>query len=237
MDDKPKKRGRKLGSKKEVPDVKPPPKKRGRKPKKKIITNENPIFADDNLNMEDLIIKLNNDKSDHSNSLSFVIDEHEEINFKKKSLLCWNCCHKFTDQIHGVPINFNSGVFHTVGDLCSIECISRYAVDNMSNDIYTILPLINLYNNKINNNNNKVKLAPDRLLLDIFGGDMSIDEYRNNFNNIGLYDIVIPQIIPISHNLESYETTTTNKKDLRLYRKKPLKNENKKITSILDKSD
>ena len=26
MDDKPKKRGRKLGSKKEVPDVKPPPK-------------------------------------------------------------------------------------------------------------------------------------------------------------------------------------------------------------------
>ena len=57
MENGPKKRGRKLGSSKEVPHVKPPPKKRGRKPKKKIITNENPIFADDNLNMEDLIIR------------------------------------------------------------------------------------------------------------------------------------------------------------------------------------
>ena len=61
----------------------------------------------------------------------------------------------------------------------------------MSNDIYTILPLINLYNNKINKNNNKVKLAPNRLLLDIFGGNMTIDEYRNN--NI-LYDLKLPII-------------------------------------------
>ena len=37
--------------------------------------------------MEDLIIKLNNDKIEHSNSLSFVIDEHEEINFKKKEFI------------------------------------------------------------------------------------------------------------------------------------------------------
>mgnify|MGYP000639576737 FL=1 len=232
MDDKPKKRGRKLGSKKEVPDVKPPPKKRGRKPKKKIITNENPIFADDNLNMEDLIIKLNNDKSEHSNSLSFLIDEHEEINFKKKSLLCWNCCHEFTDQIHGVPISFNSGVFHTVGDLCSIECISRYAVDNMSNDIYTILPLINLYNNKINKNNNKVKLAPNRLLLDIFGGNMSIDEYRNN--NI-LYDLKLPIIIPTNYNINKYNLKNNNNiTDLKLYRKNKLNKNNNNITKKLN---
>ena len=233
MDDKPKKRGRKLGSKKEVTDVKPvSPKKRGRKPKKKIITNENPIFADDNLNMEDLIIKLNNDKSEHSNSLSFVIDEHEEINFKKKSLLCWNCCHEFTDQIHGVPINFNSGVFHTVGDLCSIECISRYAVDNMSNDIYTILPLINLYNNKINKNNNKVKLAPNRLLLDIFGGNMTIDEYRNN--NI-LYDLKLPIIIPTNYNINNYNLKNNNNiTDLKLYRKNKLNNNNNNITKKLN---
>ena len=232
MENGPKKRGRKLGSSKEVPHVKPPPKKRGRKPKKKTITNENPIFADDNLNMEDLIIKLNNDKSEHSNSLSFLIDEHEEINFKKKSLLCWNCCHEFTDQIHGVPISFNSGVFHTVGDLCSIECISRYAVDNMSNDIYTILPLINLYNNRINKNNKKVKLAPNRLLLDIFGGNMSIDEYRNN--NI-LYDLKLPIIIPTNYNINKYNLKNNNNiTDLKLYRKNKLNKNNNNITKKLN---
>ena len=52
--------------------------------------------------------------------------------------------------------------------------MARYAVDNMSDNIYNILPLINLYNNKINNNNYKVKLAPNKLLLDIYGGNMTI---------------------------------------------------------------
>ena len=156
----------------------------------------------------------------------------KKLILKRKSLLCWNCCHEFIDQIHGVPINFNSGVFHTVGDLCSIECISRYAVDNMSNDIYTILPLINLYNNKINKNNNKVKLAPNRLLLDIFGGNMSIDEYRNN--NI-LYDLKLPIIIPANYNINKYNLKNNNNTtDLKLYRKNKLNNNNNNITKKLN---
>lgn len=232
MDDQPKKRGRKVGSKKEITKNKEPPKKRGRKPKKKVVTNENPVFADDNLNMEDLIIKLNNDKNEHDNNLSFSIDEHEEINYTKKSKLCWNCSHDFFDGIHGIPINYNSGVFHTVGDFCSIECMSRYAVDNMNDDIYNILPLINLYNNKINNNN-KVKLAPNRLLLDIYGGDMTIDDYRKN--NI-LYDLKLPIIIPTNYNVNKYNLKNNNNlTDLKLYRKnKTNNNSNNNITKKLN---
>tara|TARA_B100000989_G_C19510242_1_gene458619 strand:- start:808 stop:1512 length:705 start_codon:yes stop_codon:yes gene_type:complete len=232
MENQPKKRGRKAGSKKNPTENKEPPKKRGRKPKKKIVTNENPVFADDNLNMEDLIIKLNNDKNDQENNLSFTIDEHEEINYNKKSKLCWNCSHDFFDRIHGVPINYNSGVFHTVGDFCSVECMSRYAVDNMSDDIYNILPLINLYNNKINNNNNKVKLAPNRLLLDIYGGDMTINDYRNN--NI-LYDLKLPIIIPTNYNINKYNLKNNNNlTDLKLYRKNKPNNNNNNITKKLN---
>ena len=232
MENQPKKRGRKAGSKKNQTENKEPPKKRGRKPKKKIVTNENPVFADDNLNMEDLIIKLNNDKNDQENNLSFTIDEHEEINYNKKSKLCWNCSHDFFDRIHGVPINYNSGVFHTVGDFCSVECMSRYAVDNMSDDIYNILPLINLYNNKINNNNNKVKLAPNRLLLDIYGGDMTINDYRNN--NI-LYDLKLPIIIPTNYNINKYNLKNNNNlTDLKLYRKNKPNNNNNNITKKLN---
>jgi len=227
MDNQPKKRGRKVGSKKDSTENKLPPKKRGRKPKKKVITNENPIFADDNLNMEDLIIKLNNDKSEHDNNLSFSIEEQEEIDYTKKSKLCWNCSHNFFDRIHGVPINYNSGVFHTVGDFCSIGCMSRYAVDNMNDDIYTILPLINLYNN-----NNKVKLAPNRLLLDIYGGDMKIDEYRKN--NV-LYDFKLPIIIPTNYNINKYNLKNNNNlTDLKLYRKNKPNNNNNNITKKLN---
>ena len=110
--------------------------------------------------------------------------------------------------------------------------MARYAVDNMSDDIYNILPLINLYNNKINNNNNKVKLAPNRLLLDIYGGDMTIDEYRNN--NI-LYDLKLPIIIPTNYNVNKYNLKNNNNlTDLKLYRKNKLNNNNNNITKKLN---
>ena len=107
-----------------------------------------------------------------------------------------------------------------------------FGVDNMSDDIYNILPLINLYNNKINNNNNKVKLAPNRLLLDIYGGDMTIDEYRNN--NI-LYDLKLPIIIPTNYNINKYNLKNNNNlTDLKLYRKNKPSNNNNNITKKLN---
>uniref|UniRef100_A0A6C0C5A1 MYM-type domain-containing protein n=1 Tax=viral metagenome TaxID=1070528 RepID=A0A6C0C5A1_9ZZZZ len=225
----PKKRGRKVGSKNNKNNnvVKGPPKKRGRKPNKKVITNDNPVFANDNLNIDDLIIKLNNDKKDNNLNLSLVIEENKDINYsnnERNSQLCWNCCHSFHSVVHGLPINYNNDVFHTIGDFCSVECMSRYAVDNMNDDIYEILPLINMYNNKINNCNKKVKLAPNKLLLTIFGGNMTIDEYRNDNT---MYDIKMPIIIPVNYNINQYNLKNNNNlSDLKLYRKKKVENNN-----------
>ena len=98
MNDQPKKRGRKVGSKNKNTDsnIKEPPKKRGRKPNKKIVTNENPVFADDNLNIEDLIIKLNSEKKD--NNLSSEINEDNELDLINNKKLCWNCCHNIDNN-------------------------------------------------------------------------------------------------------------------------------------------
>jgi hypothetical protein len=102
----------------------------------------------------------------------------------------------------------------------------------MSNDIYTILPLINLYNNKINKNNYKVKLAPNRLLLNVFGGNMSIEEYRNN--NI-LHDLKLPIIIPTNYNVNKYNLKNNNNiTDLKLYRKNKLNINNNNIKKKLN---
>ena len=235
MTDQPKKRGRKVGSKNKSNVVKGPPKKRGRKPNKKIVTNTNPVFAEDNLNVDDLIIKLNNDKKENTINLSIDIDDNNDNNYNELSNgygdLCWNCCHEFHNIVHGLPINYDNNVFHTIGSFCSIECLSRYAVDNMNDDIYEILPLINLYNNKIYNTNKKVKLAPNKLLLNIFGGNMTIEDYRNN--NI-LYDLKMPIIIPVNYNINKYNLKNNNNlSDLKLYRKKKLENNNS-ITNKLN---
>ena len=73
---KPKKRGRKVGSKNKNKIAsenfleKPPPKKRGRKPKENIIKNDNPVFTS-NTNTNNLIIRLKKVNVKHDNIDSF----------------------------------------------------------------------------------------------------------------------------------------------------------------------
>ena len=211
------------------------PKKRGRKPNKKIIYKENPVFADDNLNISDLIIKLNNEKKDDNNLNLLVDDNNSQLSHilqNSKNKVCWNCCHKFHNVVLGLPINYNNDIFHTIGDFCSVECMSRYALDNHNEDIYEIFPLINLYNNIMNNSVNKINIAPNKLLLNIFGGHMNIEDYRNN--NTEIYDIKLPIIIPINYNINKYSSKNNNNlsNGLKLYRKKKLNNNNNIFNKI-----
>ena len=69
-------------------------------------------------------------------------------------------------------------------------------------------------------------------MLDVFGGPLTINEYRSNSNN---YEIRIPPILPIKHTVNKYELNkTSNKNMLKLYRKNPLQSEKKSITSTMN---
>ena len=148
MEEKPKKRGRKVGSKNKPKKPNEPPKKRGRKPNEKTVVKENPTFAKDTLDIDDLIVKLNNTKYDNQNHLSITINDYDYNSCDNQSLnyscsgenmVCWNCIHSFHDIVHGLPINYSNNIFHTIGYFCSVECMARYAVDNYGEDIYNIL--------------------------------------------------------------------------------------------------
>ena len=87
----------------------------------------------------------------------------------------------------------------------------------------------------IYNTNEKIKLAPNRLLLKKFGGPQTIEEYRENFKKKDVYDIKLPPILPINHMIDSYETNNnTSLSNFKLYRKKPLPSEKKSITSSMN---
>ena len=196
-------------------------KKRGRKPKENTIINNNPVFAEDTENIDNLIIKLKYEDNDNDIILSINdIDTDINININKKintCELCWNCCHAFNKNIVGLPIRYNNNRFYTVGDFCSLECSARYAYDNYNN-IYEIINIINLYNNSILNNVSKINMAPNRLVLKKFGGNINIDDYRNNNKN-NIYNINLPIIIHLNKNISKYENKYNNKSNLLLYRK------------------
>lgn len=212
------------------------PKKRGRKPKIKIPVIENPQFTTNVPNK--MIIKLNNKNlNEINNDIKPFSDNCEkseiENNSSNNSELCWNCCHKFNDIKMGIPLKISKGVFYTYGDFCSLECGSRYAYENLDNK-WEVLSLINLYNFKINNTKEKINIPQSRLNLKVFGGNLTIEEYRKNFKKKSLYDLVIPPFIPVNHEMENFEVKNNSLSELRLYRNKSLPKENK-ITNVLDK--
>lgn len=210
------------------------PKKRGRKPKNLLIEKK----EEQNEITENLIIKLKKNMIDDYKITSY--NENESLNQsvnnegENNSELCWNCCHPFNEHVFGIPMKYVNGVFYIYGDFCSLECASRFAHDELKEyDFSEIFSLINLYSNAIYNKKVKISIAPHRLMLNVFGGTLTIDEYRsNNKNN---YDIRIPPILPIKHLVNQYETNQlTNKNMLKLYRKNPLLSEKKSITSSMN---
>ncbi len=225
----PKKRGRKKGStnkKKNENNINetiseaPAPKKRGRKPKENIIKNDNPIFKN-NDSSDNLILRLKKNivLSDEINSYE-CCKSYEEIDNNDSCQLCWNCCSKL-NKVYGIPLKYIDNIFYIYGYFCSLECGARYCFDNYNNH-YEIYTLINYYYNYINNTvGKKVTIAPQKNVLKTFGGDLSIEEYRNTFNTNEFYNVNIPPIYPINHSINVYEKNNSldNKNNLKLYRK------------------
>tara|TARA_Y100001980_G_C14555862_1_gene345464 strand:+ start:5179 stop:5940 length:762 start_codon:yes stop_codon:yes gene_type:complete len=244
----PKKRGRKPGSKNKVKKEKsvekaPEKKKRGRKPKTNITINENPIFTSDENKNKNLIIKINNtsiDSLDNINkldcNLNFNNNICNEINNNEKytnGKICWNCCHSFINIVEGLPIKYVDNVFYTYGNFCSLECAARYCFDNLNNDAPEIYSIINLYNIIVHNNKKEIKCAPHKLTLDIFGGPLTIEQYRNSFNTTDYYNVTIPPLVQLNTQISLPEKNKYyNKEHLKIYRKKEINNENNIINMM-----
>ena len=211
-------------------------KKRGRKPKNNIIVNENPVF--DSNEKTALVIKLEHDEDDSKDIKNNIKlndinnnnnDNCNDMN-KNTSEVCWNCCHNFYKNIVGLPIKVCNNMFYTIGDFCSLECACRYAIDNYDNNYFEILSIINYYNIQINNK--KITPAKSKLELKKFGGKLTIEEYRNSFQNYNSNNIE-PLVKQITFN-NNHDIIKCNKlNNLKLFRKKLVNENENSISKIM----
>ena len=111
----------------------------------------------------------------------------------------------------------------------TLECASRFNIENNQNS-FEINTLINYYYNTINNTiDQKINVAPSKFILKTFGGTKTIQEYRETFKTNEIFNVNLPPIIPINHDIKAYENnnSTINKSNLKLYKKKELPKEEK----------
>lgn len=199
-----------------------PKKKRGRKPKNKIISNPDPIFDSNSLDNilitcikkpeSDILINENDIKpSDNSEN---YFQEYNSSNNKK----CWNCSYNIDGEIYSYPINYFNNLFKINGNFCCYQCAARYIYENYNDkEFFDKYYLLNFYVNIKYNKLDKIKIPYSKLRLIDYGGDLTKQEYIDSENIT--YDSYIPPTVYVNNVVYNKSISSSNGGDFKLSRR------------------
>ena len=165
---------------------------------------------------------------------------------------CWWCCHQFDGVPCALPEYYKKDKFYVNGCFCSFNCTASYNFSKNDDDIWERYSLLNLMYKKLYNNKySKINLAPPREILKMFGGYMSIEEFReNSLKNEKTFVLIKPPLISIISKIEENISSSKSIKNnfpivnenilnkthnnLKLKRNKPVTNPNSTLQSFMD---
>ena len=157
-------------------------------------------------------------------------------------IACFWCCHTFTNRPVVLPVRDTGEYLTVTGNFCSPECACAYLFD-MRQDTHTrweqLSLLYRVYGDACNS---KIHPSPARNILKLFGGNLSIQEYRQLIRSHKVrVDIHLPPMVSILATMDTkpidfYDASLTKgvtetvkerlqkaEEVLRLRRTKPLK--------------
>lgn len=93
---------------------------------------------------------------------------------------CWHCCHPFSTQPLPMPMRHDSrrDVFHVGGTFCSWACMKTHNWESSSHLKTVIVNNISLFHWRCTGTLGRIRPAPPKQALAVFGGTMSIEEFR-----------------------------------------------------------
>lgn len=242
--------------------------------------SNNTINKNMNINMN--ISKNNSDNSNNNSDNNYKKDERDEkdedtkinkiIKKNLKNILyefinanndktwpestnthCWWCCHQFTWMPCSLPEYYKKDKFYVSGCYCSFNCTASYNFSKNDDDVWERYSLLNLMYKKLYNQKlTKINLAPPRETLKMFGGYLSIEEFReNSLKNDKTFVVIKPPLISIipkieenisnsgknfKNNIIQVNENILNKtqNNLKLKRNKPVTNPNSTLQSFMD---
>jgi len=155
---------------------------------------------------------------------------------------CWWCCHAFEGEALKMPKKYDElrKKFYTQGLFCSWSCMKAFAIDKYGvNFGGRICGNIVCMRKQMYGIVGPVKIAPNRYELDVFGGTMTIDDFRKEtlrdegvrkkLDEKPMRDVLIPFV---SNTLEAVQDIKSSS-DLKLKREKPLQRTHNSLESAL----
>lgn len=141
---------------------------------------------------------------------------------KSTPIHCFWCCHPFECRPCALPLEYRKGTYHVYGCFCSPECAASYNFNDFQDTEkrWERYSLLNRLYKKRDQPNCKIKLAPPRQTLQIFGGPLSIIQFRNTLECYDkTYALNYPPLVSINVQQEqiNFDTSQFNKKDMSLF--------------------
>jgi len=128
----------------------------------------------------------------------------------KTDICCLWCCHQFDTVPIAIPKKYDSsGTYHLFGCFCGFNCAGSYIFNNgniSSTYKWEYYSLLNKLYKDLSENEQyeKILLAPPRECLKMFGGFLSIDEFRcHSKSRLSTYKMIMPPMIPIVATIEN----------------------------------
>ena len=129
--------------------------------------------------------------------------ERKEIPMQSDAACFW-CCHSFAHRPVVLPIRDTGEYLQVMGNFCSPECAVAYLFD-MRQDSHTrweqLALLYRVYGEACGGN---IHPAPHRTVLTLFGGSLSIQEYRQMIQSQKVrVDVHLPPMVSILATMDT----------------------------------
>ncbi len=169
---------------------------------------------------------------------------------------CWHCCHPFDGQPLPLPIRYDDrrDEFHVMGNFCSWSCMKTFNSESTSYMKTVISTVITLFHKRCTGVLRGIRAAPPRVSLQVFGGHLSIAEFRAASDRDVEHCVLPPRMVvhdivvleqdraatargktqearapPDLATVVDFKAVSTKNETLRLKRPKPLKNNNRNL--------
>jgi len=182
----------------------------------------------------------------------FINANNEKVWPEQTNIHCWWCCHQFDNIPCSLPEYYKKEKFYVCGCFCSFNCCASYNFSKNDDSMWERFSLLNLMYKKLYNQKFvKISLAPPRETLKMFGGYLSIEEFRESLiKSEKTFTVVKPPLISIIPKIEENISQNIKNKNglslvnenilnktqnnLKLKRNKPVTNPNNTLQTYMD---
>jgi hypothetical protein len=187
-------------------------------------------------------------------NLNLYMREHGLMEVPETTeIACFWCAHEFEGRPVFIPYDEKKGTWHVYGNFCSPECALAHCLDEKEDTHMRwekVALLHRLYASVVGG---RIYPAPSKLLLKLFGGSLSIEDYRSTIRKRSVrVDIHYPPMVSLLATMDTkpidfYETTIHKtfvplntervkkvEEGLRLKRSKPLKDRESTLDACMN---